>query len=530
VAPVSRSVFPPVATALLLVLLGGFVAVRAFGAADDFRPDLNQLDPPLARYPPEPGDPPPRLSRRVVVIIVDGLRLKSSYGVDGLDRLRRAGIDAAARPGFPTYSRPNHVAILTGVPPTWSGVRNNTYDVPVMLDSLMDRANAAGLRSAYAADLAFGAGMMFRDDFEAIHYAPWPGGFAKAARVALEQDYPLVVLLPGSVDAAGHQHGAANREYGGALERVDREIEAALRPLDLARDTVILTADHGHTDEGGHGGTEPEVMEVPLIMAGAGIRAGAALKTADLTDVAPTAATLLGLPPPGHGLGRTLVDALELSPEARAAIERADGERLVRNRSRVEEIRAANGPRLARKRLVRLLGMASMGALVLFLLLVARRAGALHFDWRILVIAVPAFPLTYYALLDILGQRFSLSALPDRDGALDGLLQFGFISTGVQVLASWIALRGRVVLRDRLAAANALTATGMAIGWLASGLLWALLATGAAAEPPGSAVTLLVPATYIATACHAVAVAVTLGLEIVVFFARAVDPRDRQRR
>ena len=40
----------------------------------------------------------------------------------------------------------------------------------------------------------------------------------------------------------------------------------------------------------------------------------------------------------------------------------------------------------------------------------------------------------------------------------------------------------------------------------------------------------LIPATLIAVASFALASAVTLGLEIVIFFARAVDPRVRLRR
>jgi len=36
--------------------------------------------------------------------------------------------------------------------------------------------------------------------------------------------------------------------------------------------------------------------------------------------------------------------------------------------------------------------------------------------------------------------------------ALNELFHFGLVSTGVQVVAGWIALRGRVVLRDRMAA------------------------------------------------------------------------------
>src|SRR6185436_10562967 len=42
--------------------------------------------------------------------------------------------------------------ILTGVSPAASGVRTNHHSTPVQLDSLMDRARAAGLRVATATD------------------------------------------------------------------------------------------------------------------------------------------------------------------------------------------------------------------------------------------------------------------------------------------------------------------------------------------------------------------------------------------
>lgn len=527
----SRNVFGPVVTAVFLVALGGAMALSAWQASENYRPALNQERPALEAVPPilvAPGTP--RISRRVVVIIIDGLRLRSSYGHDLLDQLRRDGVDASARALYPSYSRPNHVAVLTGVPPSWSGVRNNAYSWPVVLDSLMDRANAAGLKSAYAADRAFGAGMMFHDDFEAIHYAPWPRGFAKSARLVVSEDYPLVILLPGAVDEAGHAEGARSEAYTAAMTQVDRELAAALGPLDLARDTVLLTADHGHTDDGGHGGVEDEVLEVPLILAGAGIRPGAAVREAFVTDLAPTAAALLGLPAPGHSLGRTLVEALDVDPGVRARLLAADRERLARNRAVIDRARAEAGPEIAHTRRVRLAVVAGLFAVALGLLLVGWRFGALHVDWRVLAIAVPAFPLTYYALLEVVGQNVSLSALPDREDALTQLFHFGLVSTAVQVVAGWVALRNRVVLRDRMAAANALTACGMLTAWVTAGLMWALFSPGTFVEPPGSRVLVLVPATYIAAACHALAVAVTLGLEIVVFFARAVDPRVRLRR
>jgi len=70
-----------------------------------------------------------------------------------------------------------------------------------------------------------------------------------------------------------------------------------------------VTADHGHVDEGGHGGAEPEVLSVPLVLAGRGIRRGARGE-ARQEDVAATLAFMLGLPLPGAGSGRILDEAL----------------------------------------------------------------------------------------------------------------------------------------------------------------------------------------------------------------------------
>lgn len=527
----SRNVFAPILAAIALVILGGVMAFSAWRASENYRPALNDPAPALERVTPLlPASRAPRLSRRVVVVVIDGLGLRHSYGLALLDQLRRDGVDASARTHYPTYSRPNHVSILTGVPPSWSGVRNNAYGWRMTLDSLMDRANAAGLPSVYVSDRGRGVGEMFYDDFTAVHYVPWPNGFASASRLVLEQDYSLVVFIPSLVDEVGHEVGAEGAEYTRQAVATDRELAAALAALDLTRDTVIVTADHGHTDAGGHGGVEDEVMEVPLVLAGAGIRPGAALGEAYVTDVAPTAAALLGLPAPGHALGRTLVEALDIDQATRAGLLAADRERVGRNQSVIDHAREEAEPAIAHTRRRRLALIAALFAVAVGLFLAGTRLGALHVDWRVLIIAVPAFPLTYYALLDLTRDSFTLSGLPDREDAYNQMFYFGLVSTVVQVVAGWIALRGRVILRDRLAAANALTACGMLIAWLSAGLMWALFGLGTFLEPPVSFMLVLVPATYVAVACHALAVALTLSLEIVVFFARAVDPRVRLKR
>src|SRR5580698_2176230 len=142
-----------VAAAVVMLALGGLGAVKAGLAGGEFTLDLEQAQPPLAKVAPVIPDPhTPRLARRVFVVIIDGLRYDKSFELPFLDELRRRGVDAEATSHYPTWSRPNYVSILTGVPPEASGVRTNHHATPVELDSLMDRAKAAGMHVACATD------------------------------------------------------------------------------------------------------------------------------------------------------------------------------------------------------------------------------------------------------------------------------------------------------------------------------------------------------------------------------------------
>ena len=540
--PKPRNPFLPVIAAACLCLVGGYLTVWSFITGDAFLPKLNDRNPALSQSPVElPRYGPQRLTRRVVLVIIDGLRERDSYELPYLNRLRSAGIEAKATSHYPSFSRPNYVTIVTGVPPEHSGVRTNDYRWAVKLDSIMDRARADGLQSGYVGDVSPGLPSMFSrpagedadpaigDWDEAIddaRFVPWNGGFRNATRRLIDQRLPLVILLPGAVDVAGHEEGADSDEYRDAARLVDRQLEASLANVDLARDTIIVVADHGHTDAGGHGGREPEVMEVPLVMAGAGIRKGAAITGARLIDVAPTVAALLGLPAPAHGLGRTLVEGLILTETAKQQLIDRDNARVPRNEMIVSARRSAAKRAVYKRRIVRLPIVAGLLFVPILIALWARRVGMLLIDWRVLLIALPAFPVTYYALLGIFGQQFSPSVVPARGSVVSELLTFGLMSTGVTVIASWFALRGRVILSQRLAAANGLAVCGLTTGLLPAALAWAWF-TGPFAEVPGPTMMVLIPATYIAIACYWIATVVTLGLEIVVFFARAVDPRVR---
>ncbi|HTR49858.1 MAG TPA: alkaline phosphatase family protein [Kofleriaceae bacterium] len=544
-----------VAAALTLLVLGAVGAVKAGLAGGDFMFDLEQAQPPLATVAPAVVEShTPRLARRVFLVIVDGLRLDKSYDLPFLDELRRRGVDTEAQSHYPTWSRPNYVTILTGVPPSASGVRTNHHTTPVALDSLMDRVNAAGLHAATATDYDVLPRLFLRqrantsaalDDgevepgetplalpavrapdadlvspFSDARYAPWPGGFSEAGAALADGSAELVVLLVGAVDAAGHAHGGDSAQYREAAESADRALARALAHVDLAQDAVVVTADHGHTGRGGHGGVEPEVLTVPLVMAGAGIAAGATSPDARLVDIAPTVAALLGVPAPGHGLGRTLTELLALDPAQRAARQTTDIARLAVTRTTVDRAEAAAAQDELGLRAQRI-GLVVGGALlatVLAILLIRRRV--LRLDVRVLLVSVPAFFIVYYALIGTLGQRFSPSLLPAQGHLAATMAKYGIAAMVVQLAASLWALRNQGSLGERLAAANGIAWMGLMLAMVPAGLAWAFFPPPYVTVP-GPFWLVVIPAVEVAVACAAVDVALTLLVEVIVFVARA---------
>jgi Type I phosphodiesterase / nucleotide pyrophosphatase len=545
-----------VATAIVLAALGAIGAVKAGLAGADFTLDLEQTQSPLARTPPVLPDPKtPRYARRVFLVIIDGLRLDKSYELPFLDELRRRGVDTEAQSHYPTWSRPNYVSILTGVPPVASGVRTNHHSTPVELDSLMDRAHAAGLKVAFATDYDALPKLFLRkrgptaeeDDepldidamerplsdaairapdanfvspFDDARYAPWPGGFSESGAQVAQGDAELVVLLVGAVDAAGHSHGGASQDYRVAAELADHALARALGRVDLTQDAIVITADHGHTNRGGHGGIEPEVLSVPLVMAGAGVKAGASADDAHLIDIAPTVATLLGMPAPGHGLGRTLTELLAIDDGVRVARKAADDTRLASTKSVVERAEAAAAVDVSERRELRIAFvaggalLASLGAVLLI------RRKLMRFDWRVMLVSVPAFFVVYYAMIGAAGQGYSPSLVPAQGHIAVVMAKYGVLAMIVQLCASLWALRNQGSLTERLAKANGIAWMGLMLAMIPAGLAWAFMPPPYVSLP-GPHALVLIPAVEVAVSCLAVDVALTLVVEVIIAAARA---------
>jgi len=267
--------------------------------------------------------PAPPRPRHAVVVVVDGLGLAHARSLRSVARLAAVGQCRITDVGPISVSRPVYAVLSTGLEQDRTGARNNDETSLLAAESIWEVAREAGLVVSGVSDV------------------PWwqqlfPRGFDQYDVRPESEDYftrplrDLSLIHPSYIDHRGHEYGSASPEYEAAASRLDRELGGLLDRLDLTRDLIVLTADHGHSATGGHGGPTPEIARVLTCYAGRGVthHAGSA-EAAPIRAhaIAGSLALLLGLRFPRHM--RALEDDLPLvlaipAPEAFPAAYLAD--------------------------------------------------------------------------------------------------------------------------------------------------------------------------------------------------------------
>ena len=367
-------------------------------------------------------DAGPALASRVVLVVLDGLRVDRVASLPAFNSIAERGASGTMRVTMPSLSNPARAAIVTGAWPEVSGVTNNSDFAPPPIQSLFSVARERGLNvSAYGwgfwvrafgdhiGDNARGAIGSPRSHQTADLIA-WQ---AEACREALalvgdsEASLQVVGLLAG--DEAGHTYGGDSDAYREVTAAVD-DCLGQLAKAAGEEATIVAVSDHGHVDrwgKGGHGGQEPEVINSPFAMAGPGIRKSNHLE-ARIVDVAPTVSILLGLPIPANNQGSVLWDALEVAPEHAPGLR--DLERL--QREALEAHLPNREESLAAQRTQRLPAAVASGAWFLLLAVASLMHGAGR-GWRRMSFAVTAvtFAVAYYLLFFVMQLGYSLSSM-----------------------------------------------------------------------------------------------------------------------
>lgn len=364
----------------------------------------------------------PPLAGRVVLIVLDGIRVDRAESLPAFNSLKGRGASGTMRVTMPSLSNPARAAIVTGAWPEVSGVTNNSDFAPPPVQSLFSLARERDLRvSVY--DFSFWArafgeyigGMAGGPSGKLASYEPadliaWQ---ADACREALalvgdsEDGLQIVGLLAG--DEAGHTYGGDSDGYREVTAAVD-DCLGQIADAAGGETTIVAVSDHGHIDrrgKGGHGGEEPEVILAPFAMAGPGVRESQGLE-AHIVDIAPTVSVLLGLPIPANNQGSVLWDALEVPAEHLPALR--DLERV--QREALDAHMPNRDESLAAQRTKRLPAAIAFGA---WFALLAVSALARGWGWksfpRSIAVAAAIFGAVYYILFFAFQLGYSLSSM-----------------------------------------------------------------------------------------------------------------------
>lgn len=140
------------------------------------------------------------------------------------------------------------------------------------------------------------------DDFPDIEL------FATGAMLARRFEPDYLLIHPMGLDYTGEKYGADTSQYR-AQARLQDIILASLIPEALERGyTILVTGDHGIDADGIHGGTTPEMREVPLFLIRPNLAGeGYSNLVPSQLSIAPTILSLLGLPIPESMRHRSIV-------------------------------------------------------------------------------------------------------------------------------------------------------------------------------------------------------------------------------
>ncbi|MFE2135932.1 alkaline phosphatase family protein [Streptomyces sp. NPDC059466] len=265
---------------------------------------------------------------KVLVIGLDGTLLNRIKDADApnLDALMAAGLTAPssiyANPFAPTLSGPGWSTIITGVWPDKHNVKDNNFTGQKFAqypDFLTRIETAKPSLSTYAVsswapitDTVFSSKVVTRVSTPGAEYDT---GTTSRAVATLRGGNPDAVFVQlDNVDHAGHSYGAASQQYLDAIHGVDTQVGQLVAAVEGRASypnedwLIMVTADHGHTDAGGHGGSSRPERQTFMIATGAGTAPGSVRHDIKMPDVAASALAHLGIAiDPAWGLdGRPL--------------------------------------------------------------------------------------------------------------------------------------------------------------------------------------------------------------------------------
>ncbi|XP_045468680.1 GPI ethanolamine phosphate transferase 1-like [Harmonia axyridis] len=346
---------------ILILVIGSLVHIFLLRAVmDTYYRSIIELDLPLTNSTNNPA------AKRVVLIVVDGLRARSVYKNNGsltpfLTSIRmKLGSWGVSRGAPPTESRNGHTAIVAGLREDPKAIFNSWYYFPVRYDSVFERSRRSWVIAA-STTLGKVFGRYATENVD-IFVPPGPYFTGKMGMdqwsveklkstlniSSEDQNGPrsiFAVLLP-DMDAIGHFHpgnySAGVRSVDGRVREIVRVVEQTF-PDNLT--AFLFTSDHGMFRSAHCFATEDEISS-PLVVWGCGIRKHPVRQDVENIDLAPLISALLGIQFPTNSMGKLPLDYLDVPDSEKLQI-------FCRNLIQILNIFKAKQERLSKDMLLR---------------------------------------------------------------------------------------------------------------------------------------------------------------------------------
>ncbi len=262
-----------------------------------------------------------QITNKVILVLSDGLRYDTAVASMGyLGHLIEAKIASLYKVirEVPSMSRPMYETVHTGLHASEHGVVSNLVVRRTIKPNIFQSAVQAGKTTAAAAFY------WYSELYNRVPYDPVEdrevdddslliqhGRFytedehpdiellAAAAMLARKFNPDYLLIHPMGMDNAGQKYGADSAEYRTHAIRQDMWMAAYLEEWMEKGYNILITADHGMNADGRHGGTTPDVREVPLYLLGANMAGkGDTQQVISQLQIAPTICRLLDIPIP----------------------------------------------------------------------------------------------------------------------------------------------------------------------------------------------------------------------------------------
>ncbi len=276
-----------------------------------------------------------RKDQKVILVVIDGLRFQTALQYCGYLESLCAGGKARRnlmKAVLPTLSAPIYETLHTGMEPHAHGITSNDNV------RLSDKSNVFSIARQNNRKTAAVAHSLFSCLYNQSPYDPIFGqevddpnltiqhgrfytehGYTsfnfmlpsdadlmnKASMLIARNSPDYLLLHTSGCDAVGHAYGGGSDEYCKQAWNADNELAKSVPYWQAEGYRILVTADHGFTSFGHHGGSGDDVRDIPFYDIGHPIPGISETVLCQLS-VAPTILSLMGLSIPVEMSGKPL--------------------------------------------------------------------------------------------------------------------------------------------------------------------------------------------------------------------------------